>query len=136
MNTWVAKYIGLQWDMLGDGVDTFNCWTFVQVIQRVHFGRELPDIAADAASNMSVARKCIAESKSSRWVAVPSPRDGDCVLMCRAEYPVHVGVWVSGSSKSGVLHCSRGLGVTFQGPLDLRASGWGKLTYYRWSGNA
>ncbi len=132
MNLWAARYIGLPWDKVGDNVSSFNCWTFVQMVQEKHFGRELPDISANAVNNLEVARHCISESSSNRWKEVPDVKDGDCVLMCRSQIPVHVGVWVSGLSRSGVLHCARGLGVTHQRLLDLKASGWGKLTYYRW----
>lgn len=135
MTHWAAKYVGRQWDAIGDGDSTFNCWTFVQHVQQIYYKRDLPDVPANAVVNMSVARAIISESSSSRWVNVPTAHEGDCVLLARSAVPVHVGVWVRAGVKAGVLHCARGLGVTHQAPLDLRASGWGKLTFYRWNGN-
>lgn len=136
MTHWAAKYVGKQWDALGDGESTFNCWTFVQHVQRSHYGRELPDVAINAAENLAVARACIETSQdTAAWQQVATPRDGDCVLMARSRNPVHVGVWVQAGAKAGVLHCARGLGVTHQTPLDLRTASWGRLTYYRWIGN-
>ncbi len=135
MTHWVAKYVGRQWDPIGDGDSTFNCWTFVQHIQRHYYKRELPDVPANAIQNTAVARAIADESSSVRWLQVSTPQEGDCVLLARSAVPVHVGVWVRAGVKSGVLHCARGLGVTHQNLLDLRASGWGKLSFYRWNEN-
>lgn len=133
MNHWATDYIGLSWDPTGDGQTSFNCWTFVQDVQRKHYGgRELPDILTNATSDLAVARACAIESGTDRWEPVDEPEDGDCVLLCRATHPVHVGVWVRANGTAGVLHCSRGAGVVFQPPASLRASGWGRLSYYRW----
>jgi cell wall-associated NlpC family hydrolase len=129
---WADGYIGKQWDPLGDGESTFNCWTFAQTVQRVHYSRELPDVEINARNNLAIARACVIESTKDNWVSVVTPLDGDIVLLARASIPVHVGTWVRAGYKSGVLHCVKGLGVVHQTPLDLRAAGWGKLTYFRW----
>lgn len=133
MNHWAARYIGKEWDPIGDGVDSFNCWTFVQHVQHHHFDRELPDMTADAEKNFEIARACANESSvQERWVQVDRPIEGDVVLLCRVRIPVHVGIWVAANDTQGLLHCAEGLGVLFQQPHQLRISGWGRLTYYRW----
>lgn len=129
---WAGKYIGKLWAPIGDGVDSFNCWTFVSEVQKQQFNRDMPTIDAEAASNFSVARACAIESAMDRWKRVDSPEDGDCVLLCRSTHPVHVGIWISANNTAGVLHCAQGLGVLFQTPASLRMSGWGKLSFYRW----
>ncbi len=132
MNHWAEKYIGLQWSPLGNGIDSFNCWTFVQHIQKEKYHRELPEILTDGAANLAVMRACAVESGMDHWEPVEVPTEGDCVLLARATHPAHVGIWINANGSSGVLHCAKGPGVIFQTPANLRNSGWGSLSFYRW----
>lgn len=134
MSHWASQYIGKGWDPIGDGDSTFNCWTFVQHVQKRHYGIVLPDVPANAESNISVAHACLEESRL-RWEEIQIPQDGCCALMGRSRRPAHVGIWVETKTKAGVLHCASGFGVTHQKRLDLLAAGWGHLKFYRWLGN-
>lgn len=131
---WAAKYIGKQWDPIGDGIDSFNCWTFIQQVQLDQYQRKLPDIDINANSDLEVARTCLTEASKAQWLQVSEPMEGDIVLLCRTKQPVHIGTWIVLSERSGVLHCCRGAGSLFQTPLNLRSSGWGGLRYFRWVG--
>lgn len=129
-----ADYIGLPWIKDAVGPDAFNCWTFVQFIEREHFGRELPDWLTDADKIMDVARSInegLNGDTAKGWDAVECPAHGDVVLMAHSSFPSHIGVWLD-IDGGGCIHCVRGSGVVFSSLTNLQLSGWGHLRYYRY----
>ena len=132
---WAETYLGIPWSVTGEGPPggeddgtpdgetwSFHCWAFVRHIQKQHFGRELPAIP-NPEDVLAIARGFRDHPERSRWELVTLPAEGDCVLMRQARYPIHVGVWLDVDS-GGVLHCSDGVGVTFQGMSSLALNGW------------
>ena len=132
---WAARYIGLPWEAAAEGPHAFNCWTFVRHVQRVYYGRDLPEIP-NPEDILRVARAFRDHPERARWPEVEVPRDGDCVLMRQSRHPVHVGVWITGVGYAGagaVLHCARDSGVVCQTPAALNTNNWHIAGYYRFA---
>lgn len=133
MKHWATSLIGKPWKAGQVGPDAFDCWGLVQYVQREHYGRVLPTIAPQNYSVLATAREFANNPERARWQAVVRPQDGDVALLAHAKYPSHVGVWLNVDG-GGLLHCVEGQGVIFQPPQVLRMHGWGKITYYGFTG--
>lgn len=129
---WASQYIGLPWTTHGTGPDSFNCWSFVRMVQERYFGRSLPEIP-NPEDLLEMAKAFRDHSERRRWLAVDEPDDGDCVLLRQARFPIHVGVWLAVDG-GGVLHCSRDSGVVFQRTAALLFNGWKIEGGYRFLG--
>ena len=119
---WAAEYIGRPWSQDND------CWAFFRAIQARHYERELPVIDIDSLSLREILRTFRDHAERARWVEVPSPTDGDGVLMGRNDRPIHVGVWLADAAK--VLHCDQHSGVVAQDFPSLARHGWTNLRFY------
>lgn len=128
---WASRYIGLPWSAQGEGPESFHCWAFVRHVQAAHFARVLPEIP-NPEDVLALARAFRDHPERRRWVSVPRPADGDCVLLRQARYPVHVGVWLD-IDGGGVLHCERIDGVVFQRVAALAMHGWQIEGFYRFT---
>ena len=130
MSHWATELIGKPWEYGAQGPDAFDCWGFTRFVQRTHYGIEMP--AVQVPEDWRQAREVLeTHEERTRWAPVDVPADGDVVLMARNRIPLHVGVVVAANRATGVLHCFEPAGVVFQPPQALRATGWGRLTYYR-----
>ena len=129
---WAEHYIGVPWSATGEGPDNYHCWAFVRHIQQRHFGRALPGIP-NPEDVLAIARGFRDHPERQRWEQVDSPKNGDCVLMRQARYPIHVGVWLD-ADNGGVLHCSQEAGVAFQTLNSLALNGWSVEGFYRFTG--
>lgn len=125
MTHWATDYIGLPWV-----AQEHDCWAFFRKVQREQFGIEVPAFDADALDRMACARAVAGNPERNKWTRVETPQEGDAVLMARAKYPSHVGIWIAADG-GGVLHCMQGAGVVFQGLGKLKLSGWGHVVFYR-----
>lgn len=150
MTHWAESYIGIPWSADGEGPArgedggtpdretwSFHCWAFVCHVQYRHFGRELPAIP-NPEDLLSIARGFRNHPERKRWDLVECPKEGDCVLMRQARYPIHVGIWVDVDAKGtecGILHCAQEAGVAFQSLSSLLANGWRVEGFYRFIGN-
>ena len=130
---WAETYIGIPWSATGDGPASYHCWAFVRHIQKEHFGRDLPSIP-NPEDVLAIARGFRDHPERQRWKLVNAPKDGDCVLMRQARYPIHVGVWLDVDG-GGVLHCSQEAGVAFQGVNALALNGWHIEGFYHFAGD-
>lgn len=126
---WASIYIGLPYSATGEGPGAFHCWAFVRHVQAEHFGRALPPIP-NPEDVLAMARAFRDHAERRNWLLVGDPAEGDCVLMRRARYPVHVGVWI-GADGGGVLHCAQPDGVVYQRPEVLALNGWQVEGFYR-----
>ncbi|MEG3637640.1 NlpC/P60 family protein [Magnetococcus sp. PR-3] len=135
MSHFAAQYIGRPWSATAEGPEAFNCWTLVRWIQQRHFNRSLPSIPISGNDLSTLARAFQNHDERQRWQRVQAAREGDCVLMRQARYPVHVGLWLDVDS-GGVLHCVQGAGVVFQNLQALQQHGWFTEGYYRFKENA
>ena len=132
MTHWAENYIGIPWEADGEGPDRFHCWAFVCHVQQHQFGRELPAIP-NPEDLLAIARDFRDHPERKRWDLAQDPKEGDCVLMRQARYPIHVGVWLDVDG-GGVLHCAQEAGVAFQTLSSLSANGWRVEGYYRFVG--
>lgn len=130
---WAAEYVGIPWSKDGEGPESYHCWAFVRMIQKRRFGRDLPAIP-NPGELLGLARAFRDHPERARWPEVAEPREGDCVLLRCARYPVHVGVWVGEAIGGGVLHCAEAGGVVYQRRDALAANGWKIEGFYRFSG--
>ncbi len=128
--SWAARYIGIPWEAGAQGPDAFDCWAFFRMVQRDHFGRQVPVILAPDYNDPSVLVSLFREHEENhRWLAADRPRDGDAAIIHK---PLHVGVWLAADG-GGVLHCARGAGVIFTHDAAWRNSGFGRKEIRRFS---
>ena len=130
MTHWATSLIGKPWVYGGRGPDAFDCWGFVQHVQRIQYGVNLPEVIVP--DSWPAVRKLLETHEEHRhWDKVPQPMDGDIVMMARNKVPAHVGVVIEANGSKGILHCFDPSGVVYQTFPALRTSGWGGLTFYR-----
>ena len=132
MTHWGEQYIGIPWSADGEGPDAYHCWAFVCHVQQRHFDRELPAIP-NPEDLLAIARDFRDHPERNRWDLSHDPKEGDCVLLRQARYPIHVGVWLD-VDEGGVLHCAQEAGVAFQNLVSLAANGWRIEGCYRFTG--
>jgi len=124
----IRDYIGIPWKIDGFSKDEgFNCYSFVQYIQKVYFNIDTNDIPFDSYDRLSVMRQFKENEELNHWSKTNDPKDGDCVIMSESKRPSHVGVWV----EDAVLHCVENVGVIFTKPQALKRMRWNILGYYR-----
>lgn len=137
MTHWAEQYIGKPWRLGTSGPDTFDCWGLVRAVLGEHFGIAVPVIEIPDCAGLAVVREATKQlaqhPELARWQAVAVPRAGDGVKMSCARDPWHVGLWLDVDG-GGVLHCLEGPGVIFSSPAALKAAGWGRVTYWRFTG--
>jgi cell wall-associated NlpC family hydrolase len=124
MTHWATAYIGTPW-VAGDS----DCWNLARRVWREHFAREVPSVIVDAASPLA-GRRAFRDADLSQWTEVQSPREGDAVLMARADAPCHVGIWLAFGA---VLHSVEGAGVICTPQHRLGDIGYRITGFYRWS---
>ncbi|MEW5730016.1 MAG: NlpC/P60 family protein [Pseudomonadota bacterium] len=131
---WSSRYIGLPWESGADGPDAYNCWNFVRMIQRVHYGRDVPPIPVDEADMLACVRAFDRHPERRRWPLVQHPAEGDMVLLTQHSRPSHIGVWLD-ANRGGALHCQIPDGVVFHTRLQLADQGWAIEGAYRFGGD-
>jgi len=118
----------IPWREGADGPDTYDCMSFVKLIQERHFGIIMDRISVpdydDGQGLFALLNSC---GERQNWEAVKEPRHGDIVI---ARRPFHIGVWLDVDG-GGTLHCLRGAGVVFTRDSAWRMSGIGRKTYLR-----
>lgn len=129
--SWAAQYIGIPWEVGAQGPHAYDCLGFFRMVQRVHFGVDLPPVmtpvCADASAMAALVGLLGGRGEMDRWPAVQRPRHGDAVLVHR---PLHIGTWLDVDG-GGVLHCVEGIGVIFTADSAWRTSGFGRREYFR-----
>jgi cell wall-associated NlpC family hydrolase len=123
--SFAGQYVGRPW------TPTFNCWALVQLVQRQHFGREMPPLDIGLQPDRQQQRVLAALLGRGRpWAVTTTPACGD-VLVCRSADGPHVGVMLDGRR---VLHNRGSLrqagGVRVDRVVDLATAGYSRLTYW------
>lgn len=114
------------------GGDAVDCWSLLRICQRELFGRSL-SVAGEGARGVRAIVKAIeSELESGRWLEVSSPAHGDAATLSHQEHPHHVGTWLA-CDRGALLHCVANGGVLFQGLPVLRASGWLRIQWWRYT---
>lgn len=120
-------YIGHEWESGANGPDKWDCWHFLQHVQRTYFDRQLPDAPiGDPEGCRAVYDQ---EMANGHWKRVMEPEHGDAVSMRSGSWP-HVGVWLD-IDGGKILHCCEGHGVIASRPSTLRTMVFGRLKFYR-----
>lgn len=128
--SWASQYIGLPWEAGAQGPDSFDCWGFFRMVQKKHFGIEVPLVLAPDYDDPTVLVNLFrTHEENHRWSNVDRPAHGDAVIIHK---PFHIGMWLNVDG-GGVLHCVRGIGVIFTHEAAWRLSGFGRREYRRFA---
>lgn len=128
--TWAADYIGIPWEAGAQGPDSYDCMGFFRMVQKKHFGIEVPSIIAPDYNDPAVLVELFGtHEERHRWVAMATPTHGDAVIIHK---PLHIGTWLD-IDGGGVLHCTRGIGVIFTSDASWRMSGFGRKEHFRFA---
>lgn len=126
----VNATVGKLWLKGATGPDAYCCWGLAQAGQRVVMGRDIPMIAIDEDSNLSIARAMRDHPLFGTWERHCDPRHGDVVKMFSPTNPNHIGVYWN-VDRGGIHHSARGDGVRFDPLFVMPANGWSKLEFWR-----
>lgn len=127
---WATEYIGIPWEAGAQGPETFDCWGFFRMVQRAHFGIDVPLVLAPDYDDPTALVNLFREhGENARWEVVDAPKHGDGVIIRK---PFHVGIYLDADG-GGVLHCVRGVGVIFTHNAAWRTSGFGRREYRRFA---
>lgn len=85
---WVNDWIGLPYADLGRGPEAFDCLGLFLALQRVRFGREIPD---PACSVEQAVRRGVVEARRSDVIRVAQAQEGDALLFYAHGRPLHLG---------------------------------------------
>ena len=121
-SSWALAYVGLPY-VMGVG----ECAHRAALVWRQRFGLDI-EVGAAFGDREAAQRLIEAELAKPDWRPVPTPREGDAVVMTKAQRLAHVGLWVA---PAHVLHCTRAEGMTLTPVEDLPAQGFAVHGYYR-----
>ena len=126
---WSEPYLHLGYQVGADGPDLYDCWTFLRLVQRVRFGRDLPFMPSPL-SRGTTAKVMPAWAGSFGWAEVQKPETGDAAFMANGRVPTHVGIHLGDAGKPSILHCPEG-GVRLHSFFHLETLGWEVCSYWR-----
>ncbi len=126
---WSVAYRGAQW------AEEANCFHWFRWISREQFGRDIPDAppgTVDCNHLTLSAARLMAGNIMDLFGGVPTdtPREGDAVLMTKADRPHHIGMVVMPGNRFHVLHVLDGVGLVISNRLDLATNGWKITGFY------
>ncbi|WP_299686678.1 NlpC/P60 family protein [uncultured Tateyamaria sp.] len=114
---WTNDWIGLPYEALGRGPDSYDCLGLFLALQRARFGRMLDDPLC----TMSAAvRKRLVEGAKPNWRKVSVVKEGDAALFNVRGLSMHVGFVVDSNR---MLHASADVSESVL--EDFRVSAWG-----------
>lgn len=132
MTHWAVDYIGKPWQRGAKGPDAFDCLGLVTHVLDKHYGIQLDPPANYDGPDLKLFKTEIARRDD--WTIVDVPADGDICVMGRSRLPIHIGIMVMVDSLRclhSVESAGTSSGVLVQRLLDLRFTGWGRITFYR-----
>lgn len=128
MPHWAEKYVGQRWEAGAQGPDAWDCWAFLRHVLHTYYGLDVPEIVvADYEDEDAMSSLFIGHAERREWRQVPAPVDGCLVEIRRPS--MHVGIWLDVDG-GGVLHCARGIGVTFTKDRNWGMSGFGRRRFF------
>lgn len=145
---WSARYLGLPWAPGAEGPQAFDCWGLARHVQRVHYGRPLPQLRVAALRTQAgpaQTRALLELVRRSGWRLLDdwyTMADGDLLRMQSSEGP-HIGTVVQRrpGAPAEVLQAvgrvdehgrSHGA-VEVALPHQLVAEGFGRFQAWRWT---
>lgn len=128
MTHWAAQYINLPHRKCGKGPDAFDCLGLVQHVARLHYPKVYAPFPKVEPDNMLEAVRLLNRDRSEWRQCVP--KDGAIVLMARNRFYTHIGIAIRDGVRVLILHAIDGAAVAAQSAPQVRAAGWGRLTYW------
>ena len=114
---WTDDWIGIPYQELGRGPDSYDCLGLFVTLQRVRHDRAIFDPLCLASV---AARRNLAAANKSDWRSVGEATEGDALLFDVRGHPLHVGYALDNHL---MLHTSKDTDeVVIE---DFRATGWG-----------
>ncbi|WP_127088322.1 hypothetical protein [Aquabacter cavernae] len=132
----LSDLIGRPWSLTGEGPEAWSCYGLFRHLQGALWRRSVPFIAIPAEVDLRwIQSQFDGQALRSAWRFCPlaqggiiQARDGAAVLMAGVDRPHHIGVWLA--AEHGVIHSDDRVGVIFQTPAELRASGLPRQRFY------
>lgn len=144
--SFLRSLIGLPWIANAKGPAAFDCWHLAVHVERVLFGRALPEVKVpDDPTWAWLMERIETHPERAHWSPLPdrpmglvSADDGAIVLMARSDRPAHCGVWLvperrvihampPARARAARINC----GVMFDDLSTLKTSGWRRLRFYQ-----
>ena len=129
----IIEIMGAKWVRGACGPKEFDCWGLACWVQNKLFGRKVALEPNPPEALRDLIKFVRTHNGRKQWRLVESPRHGAMVEMAHEEHPFHFGVYLN-IDGGGILHSLEGIGVAFDPVVALRASGWGRIKYYEWTG--
>jgi cell wall-associated NlpC family hydrolase len=118
----IDRLIGRPWST------EFDCWEFVRAVYADAYQVYLPQLPGVDGADPRAATTAVADLRAGGdWLAMPVPRDGDCVTMGQRFRPHHVGIRINGR----IAHCDQAHGVIVSPLPRLAAIGWHGFQFFR-----
>lgn len=129
---WAEAYLtaGIRWHARPDGERRHHCWSFVRLLLARHYRVEVAEAFVNAADAGAVNAEFVSSPIKAGFALMPSPQDGDVVLMSGNGRATHCGLYLDVDG-GRVLHCERGVGVTVDSLASLAVNGWRNLEFWR-----
>ncbi|MGB0661333.1 MAG: NlpC/P60 family protein [Mangrovicoccus sp.] len=86
---WTDEWIGLPYQSLGRGPESYDCLGLFLAVQRARYGRILPD---PLCTMSEAARRRIVDASMPLWRRVDHAQEGDAVLFRVRGMVLHVGL--------------------------------------------
>lgn len=103
---WTDDWIGLPYEQLGRGPETYDCLGLFLALQRARFGRDLFDPMCTAAMAL---RRSVVEAQKESWREAVRVEEGRAILFRTAGRPLHVAYAVDNRR---MLHTSQETGAS------------------------
>lgn len=100
----LAKYIGLPFEPLGRGPDSYDCWGLVRHFYQEEFEISLPDLNGYETVKQHRAISGLVEFEKPRWKPAEA-EFGNVIVFNMAGRPVHVGIAIDNLN---MLHIQKG----------------------------
>jgi hypothetical protein len=126
----INGHIGTPYDLGGRKPGTVDCYGSARYLQRVLFGRDMPDFAMPGeAGRTAIAAAISVHPERSRWQEVDAPFDGALVTMARNQCGYHIGTWLE-EDGGMIVHAIEDCGVVADTIATLEAVGWRKFRFH------
>ena len=123
------KYIGTPWLKGGRDLNGFDCWGFFVYFYKHELNIIFPfnfDYLPGDTKNITESFK--EQISTGQWMKLNAPENNCAVALSQGKLIHHVGVWYNG----GIAHATKGVGVVWNTPLQLKLSGYNRVEYYKW----
>src|ERR1700674_3865871 len=135
--TFLSALIGRPYAANAAGPEAFDCWHLAVHVERVLFGRKLPDVVVpDGPTRRWIMEEFRRHREAWREtglgpMGLVTADDGAVVLMAAVREAIHCGVWLEPEQR--VIHADM-TQVRCEDLPTLRANGWARLRFFEPAG--